>query len=103
MSLGDLGSRPGVPYLKLVGSDWKSWIACWLSEPSEMRIGSRGQYITTQMHISKSAPMAKTMNTGTQLPVPLVHMAGLGYAPTTGSQSCSCPCAQPAASVSAIP
>src|SRR2546426_8788140 len=95
MSLGDLGSRPGVPYLKLVGSDWKSWIACWLSEPSELRIGSRGQYITTAMHISSSATLAKTMFAGTQLPVPVVQMSGFGYPPSTGWQSGSCPRTQP--------
>src|SRR5436305_15038057 len=96
MSLGDLGSRPGVPYLlMLFGSDSKSWIACWLSEPSELRIGSRGQYITTPMHISSSATLAKTMFAGTQLPVPVVQMAGLGYGPSTGWQSGSCPSAHP--------
>src|SRR5437867_12452189 len=99
MSLGDLGSRPGVPYLKLVGSDWKSWIACWLSEPSELRIGSSGQYITTPMHISSSATLAKTMFAGTQLPVPVVQMSGFGYPPSTGWQSGSCPSAQPGGSV----
>src|SRR3989442_15352486 len=99
MSLGDLGSRPGVPYLKLVGSDWKSWIACWLSEPSELRIGSRGQYITTPMHISSSATLAKTMFAGTQLPVPVVQMAGLGYGPSTGWQFGSCPRVQAGGSV----
>src|SRR5947208_16424128 len=99
MSLGDLGSRPGVPYLKLVGSDWKSWIACWLSEPSELRIGSRGQYITTPMHISCSATLAKTMFAGTQLPVPVVQMSGFGYPPSTGWQLGSGPRAQPGGSV----
>src|SRR5436309_6731033 len=99
MSLGDLGSLPVVPYLKLVGSDWKSWIACWLSEPSELRIGSRGQYITTPMHISSSATLAKTMFAGTQLPVPVVQMSGFGYPPSTGWQSGSCPRAHPGGSV----
>src|SRR2546426_8978533 len=79
MSLGDLGSRPGVPYLlMLFGSDSKSWIACWLSEPSAFRIGSSGQYITTPMHVSSSATLANTMFAGTQLPVPVVQKSGFG-------------------------
>src|SRR5207247_6367475 len=100
MSLGDVGSRPGVPYLlMLFGSDSKSWIACWLSEPSELRIGSSGQYITTPIHISSSATMANTMFAGTQLPDPVVQMAGFGYPPSTGWQSGSCPRAHPGGSV----
>src|SRR5438552_8456275 len=99
MSLGDLGSRPGVPYWKLVGSDSKSWIACWLSEPSAFRIGSSGQYITTPMHISSSATLANTMFAGTQLPVPVVQMSGFGYPPSTGCQSGACLSSQPGASV----
>src|SRR5438045_9722163 len=103
MSLGDLGSRPGVPYLlMLFGSDSKSWIACWLSEPSAFRIGSSGQYITTPMHISSSATLAKTMFAGTQLPVPVVQMSGFGYPPSTGWQSGSCPRAPPGGSVAGL-
>src|SRR2546428_13645306 len=103
MSLGDLGSRPGVPYLlMLFGSDSKSWIACWLSEPSWFRISSSGQYITTPMHISSSATLANTMFAGTQLPVPAVQLAGLGYGPSTGWQFGSCPRGQPGGSAAGV-